>query len=52
MIAECSNRVTRMTDALGRVTNFTYDACGNRTRIINPAGRVTEIAYHATLNQP
>ena len=41
-----------MTDALGRVTAYEYDARGNRTKIVDPAGRVTDIAYDAKWNKP
>lgn len=39
------NNVTRMTDRLGRVTTFTYDAQGNRTSMINALTQPTTYAY-------
>ena len=46
------SRVTRTTDALGRVTSYEYDTRGNRTKIVDPAGRETSITYDAKWNKP
>ncbi|MCB2411832.1 DUF6531 domain-containing protein [Demequina sp. TTPB684] len=40
-----SNQVASMTDALGRVAYYSYDARGNRVWIINTLGAMTKFAY-------
>src|SRR6266513_524862 len=51
-IVRDGHRITSTTDALGRTTSYTYDARGNRTKIVDPAGRETNIAYDAKWNKP
>jgi RHS repeat-associated protein len=41
----CSERLTGVTDPLGRTTSMTYDANGRRTSITDAAGNATEYVY-------
>lgn len=41
------NKLTRMTDELGRVTNYAYDAHGNLTSMTDALGRITSYGYDA-----
>jgi RHS repeat-associated protein len=41
------NKLTRMTDELGRVTTYAYDAHGNLTSMTDALGRITSYAYDA-----
>mgnify|MGYP006208812765 CR=1 FL=1 len=52
IVRDAHNRITRDTDAIGRVTQYQYDARGNRTRIVDPAGRETNIEYDPVWNKP
>lgn len=52
IVRDAHNRITRRTDAIGRITQYQYDARGNRTRIVDPAGRETNIAYDSLWNKP
>jgi len=45
------NRLTTLTDALGQVTAFEYDAQGNLTATVDPTGARTTLAYN-TVGQP
>ena len=42
---ECTDRLTTMTDPLGRVTSTTYDGMGRKTSTTDPAGHQTQYAY-------
>ena len=42
----CSDRVTKVTDHLGRSTKATYDALGRRTSITDGEGNRTDITYN------
>ena len=46
---DAANRITSITDPLGRITRKFYDQQGNLTKTIDPAGRVSETVY-ATIN--
>src|SRR6202008_987827 len=50
-----TNFITSMTDALGRRTDYTYDAMGNRTSMTHLAGTpdamTTTYTYEPTFNQ-
>ena len=41
------NKLTKLTDELGRITTFTYDSRGNMTSRTDALGRVTTYAYDA-----
>jgi RHS repeat-associated protein len=43
----CANRQTRITDALGNVTSFTYDANGNQLTMTDAKGNATTYEYDA-----
>ncbi|HEY9284585.1 MAG TPA: RHS repeat-associated core domain-containing protein [Pyrinomonadaceae bacterium] len=43
----CSGRRTKITDALGHPTAFTYDAKGNRTSTVDALGRKVSYQYDA-----
>jgi RHS repeat-associated protein len=51
-IVRDGHRIMQMTDALGRTTSYSYDARGNRTKIVDPAGRETNISYDPKWNKP
>lgn len=52
---DTSNHMTQMTDALGRVTEYQYDAKGNRTKVTKLFGTAIAIrwlyTYEPTFNQ-
>jgi RHS repeat-associated protein len=41
----CSDRVTKVTDPLGRATRTEYDAAGRRSAVIDAAGHRTDYTY-------
>lgn len=41
----CSDRLTKVTDPLDRVTQHTYDPAGRRVSTIDPAGHTTTFTY-------
>ena len=43
----CADRITKVTDALGRATLTGYDALGRRTSVTDPAGHRTDYVYDA-----
>ena len=43
----CADRVTKVTDPLGRSTATAYDAAGRRTSVTDPAGHQTSYSYDA-----
>ena len=51
-VRDASNRLTSVTDPLGRTTSYQYDARGNRTKTTDPLGRVTDTTYDAKWNKP
>lgn len=44
---DANNQVIAETDALGNVTQYQYDAAGNRVTLIDPLGRRTRFVYDA-----
>jgi RHS repeat-associated protein len=47
MTYDAANRLTAVSDSLGRTINYQYDILGNRTQMTAPDGKITTYSYDA-----